>query len=207
MTTLFSSTPDRDGDYVEVETYVDQPGKILVTAHNSSENAWAAAFVNRTEVVKLRDFLSKLLADPSGVTDLPTEDHQPVTEDRVRQLIAEALKAPKPLHEAPQAAIPELPPEELCHRTQPLLNVHAAIRCTFCGFLWTDHPTVGEVVAKATAAFGEVAARLSAPKQLVGCKCGHRWATHLLSSGCAVTGCDCPASYATSNGAPPKVNP
>lgn len=198
MTNLFSSTPDRDGDYVDVETYLHEPGKILITAHNSSENAWASAFVTGAEVIKLRDLLSKLIGDTSGFPTPPAEPHAPVTEDRVRQLIAEALAAPRPLHEAPQAVIPDLPPEELCHRTQPLLNVHAAIRCTFCGFLWTDHPTVGEVVAKATAAFGEVAARLSAPKQLVGCKCGHRWATHLLSFGCDVTGCDCLMSYPTS---------
>jgi hypothetical protein len=51
-------------------------------------------------------------------------------------------------------------PEPLCHRTRPA-DAHPASRCTWCGWLWEQHSPAP-----------------SAPRQLVGCECGHRWGVH-----------------------------
>jgi hypothetical protein len=66
----------------------------------------------------------------------------------------------------------------LCDGVRPL-GVDADDECPACAHLWAVH----------------AAPAPSAPRQLVGCECGHRTATHLLSSGCAVNGCACTRTY------------
>lgn len=92
-------------------------------------------------------------------------------------------------------------PEPLCTRTRPA-DAHPVSRCTFCGHLWSDHadPTPLERVREFYRSTLSPAAVVpecglckqpwndthgqpenpcaGAPRQLVGCECGHGWGMH-----------------------------
>jgi len=73
-------------------------------------------------------------------------------------------------------------PEPLCDRLIPA-GAHFASRCTFCGWLWLQHKPTGVLCRLCQAPWtdghgqpGDPCA--GAPRQLVGCVCGHRWGAH-----------------------------
>jgi len=95
--------------------------------------------------------------------------------------------------------------EALCHRAAPE-GAHEAARCTFCGWLWSrhsPHPAAPRQVITLkcelckqpwTDGHGQPGDPCAgAPKQLVGCGCGHGWGVH-DETGCARArngGCTC----------------
>jgi|SRR5687768_1707944 len=201
MSTLFSSTPDKDGDHLEVDT-IEDPARLLFTTAGDS---YASAYVIRDEVTALRDVLTAWLDG----TRLPSHvaRPKPVTVDDVRTLIAEAMAEARagqvqPLWAAPQteAAFCEIPgcskfpatAKHFEHDPEPG-DVGHPRPATAC----TCHDSDGNSVLTADpvdAALADPAVNWSdrlfgksvpvkLPRQLVGCECGHRWSTH-ASDGC-----------------------
>ena len=186
MTDIFESAPDKDGDFIDVTSPLEPTGDLVFSVYRAERQVWNSSYVTRAEVIKLYDALGRWLGeDPTPEQSRATAPPAPpayATEDRVRAMIAEAVL---PLYESPQATVPDPDPhdvghpdpapEVMCTRVQPLQGVHPATRCTWCGFLWTDHPTFAEQLQKV----GEAAAKVMAPyKQLLGCECGHGWGVH-----------------------------
>ena len=80
--------------------------------------------------------------------------------------------------------------EALCHRAAPE-GAHEAARCTFCGWLWSRHSphpaALRQVITLKcglckqpwTDGHGQPGDPCAgAPRQLVGCECGHGWGVH-----------------------------
>lgn len=221
---IFASQ-DRNGDALNVYELED-PTKLAFVTEGLRNNP----FLERKQILELHGVLGEWLAE-TPVCTAP----QGLTEDRVRELIAEALKPvesegyarycetpgceefpgterhfehdpephevghPEPAsacrcHDANGNSIDVTEP--LCHRAAPE-GAHEATRCTFCGWLWSRHsphpgaprqvrtPECGLCKQPWTDGHGQPGDPCAdAPKQLVGCECGHRWGMHVYGFGC-----------------------
>ena len=86
-----------------------------------------------------------------------------------------APPTPEPLLRSMTRQAVEQLAEPLCHRVIPQ-EAHLASRCTFCGHLWAAHkPAEADPEPKEV---GHPEEPVTAPRQLVGCECGHRWGVH-----------------------------
>jgi hypothetical protein len=92
-------------------------------------------------------------------------------------------------------------PEPICDRPIPA-DVHQASRCTFCGWLWAQHhwevivPGCWLCQAPWTDGHGQPGDPCAgAPRQLIGCECGHRWGVHTRGLGCTGHGGTCTCDH------------
>jgi len=95
-------------------------------------------------------------------------------------------------------------PEPLCNRLIPA-GAHFASRCTFCGWLWLQHKPIGVLCRLCQAPWtdghgqpGDPCA--GAPRQLVGCECGHGWGVHVRGLDCTGHGGTCKCTRARIGG-------
>jgi len=195
MTDSIFKREDRDGD--ELDVYRGNAGALTFHATEHVDHTLISVHLDRTAVLRLRDALTAWIGDQDDPRPVPNY----TTPVDVHTMIIETLARVLPLHQSPQASVPaplcttpgcdrfpessghfEHDPEPhdvghpgsaadsllwdenaapLCDGVRPL-GVDADDECPACAHLWAVH----------------AAPAPSAPRQLVGCECGHRWGVH-----------------------------
>ncbi len=193
---------DRDGDYLRVDAR--HPDRLRFRAGTDdggrSDDGAHASDVDRHNVLALHAALGAWL--------YPTAPGTPDTtllEQMVRKAAEDAVTAILPLHLSgarSQSVSIDPEPHDVGHAEEPAPpctrvrpgNAHPVSWCAFCGHLWSVHadPTPLERVREFYRSTLSPEAVVPAPKQLVGCECGHRWGVHSKSPrlGCFATGKD-----------------
>jgi len=92
MSVIFESSPDRDGDYVEVEE-VEDPDRLTVAVWRKDLQGWNTAYVPRSEVVALRYRLGKWLERTQEPLSGPDKAPQPTAVLHLSEALGEFTKA------------------------------------------------------------------------------------------------------------------
>jgi hypothetical protein len=220
MNSLFSSALDSDGDYAEVDVSRDLPGTLIFSTYYAYRQTWNSARITRVDVTRLYNALGQWLGeDPTLEQPAPPA---PLTAADVRaiasEVVAEALAQrgaldisngvsfcripgcmlfpgtaehfehdpeprdvghPGPVTLAQALADPTPASMDMLWGQPPQVEVHR-VECGLCKAPWSDgHGQPGDPCT-------------GAPKQLVGCECGHRWGVH-GETGCVgnLASCTC----------------
>lgn len=193
---------DEDGDGIRLEL-------TLRSARFYRTGIGSYAGLPRHQAQELHTALGEWLY-PTAV-QIPAPEHQGSVHQRLKEMAEGLATAILPLSQAFRelhAALPETDPEprDVGHpddspctaKTQPEWDPDGM--CDGCGYTWAMHdpdlnrsyPQCGlckKLWHDGHGQPGDPCA--SAPKQLVGCECGHRWDMHVIGLGCLNPVCSC----------------
>lgn len=101
---IFTHT-DRDGDEMEILQAMYSGPALLV--HTATGDRAISVRIPRSDVLRLANALDLWLNSEGVRVSAPAEDQEPIYTALVRRLVAEEVARVLPLHQAPQAAVPE----------------------------------------------------------------------------------------------------
>lgn len=186
---------DEEGDSLRVlavHATERNPAYLVFRNEDAKENDLVDVRHDRGKVLSLYNALGAWLW-PGETNTATLADPEPIYTALIRRLVTEEVARVLPLHQAPQAAVPER-----CGRiAKP--GVRLKDKCPDCGYIWMTHPThpepdpephdVGHAEAPAKphptdwsdALFGKAEYEGHGLKFDYCTGCGHGWGTHAHS--------------------------